>query len=520
MSFSGNIEDVSIADTLQFIHLGGRSGTLRLVCGEEKAQIGFHHGRIVQAWSPGSKRLGELLMEAGIIDQNALETALATQQGMHPRKSLGQILVSMGALEADAIYKTLERQIQGTVRDLVSWSRGTFEFDLDDLRPMDEVAVYPGDVVNLHVDTQMVLLDALRLFDERNRDAQAPPQPNALEAPTAPIRPATNPAQRPVPKPALPRPQKAAAVQPALAPPRLQVVSADPQMVERIVHALKPGEATVVKVTLREAGTPPPGEPSPIVLLDLRHGGVALESLAGLRRSRPRSSVIAVVDAATIVPAVYDAGALAAVEAKPAVIASCFRSAVQNRRDLWTGGMRPEFLKENYAKLRRIVGDLRSGLISTTISLSLMNIISESVERAVLFLARRDELTVLGAFGAGQGGEQLALLTHGYRLPLTSKCALTDSLDDGQVRSANFDEARFPESFTKLLEKPRSGQCAIFPVLGGQKVIAVVYADNGFSNTAIEQVEMLELAAVQAGLALENELLRRQVGHAKREGGA
>jgi GAF domain-containing protein len=142
------------------------------------------------------------------------------------------------------------------------------------------------------------------------------------------------------------------------------------------------------------------------------------------------------------------------------------------------------------------------------------------VERAVLFLARRDEMTVLGAFGAGQGGEQLALLTHGYRLPLTSKCALTDSLDDGQVRSANFDEARFPESFTRLLGKPRSGQCAIFPVLGGQKVIAVVYADNGFSNTAIEQVEMLELAAVQAGLALENELLRRQVGHAKREGGA
>jgi hypothetical protein len=205
MSFSGNIEDVSIADTLQFIHLGGRSGTLRLVCGEEKAQIGFHHGRIVQAWSPGSKRLGELLMEAGIIDQTALETALATQQGQHPRKSLGQILVSMGALEADAIYKTLERQIQGTVRDLVAWSRGTFEFDLDDLRPMDEVAVYPGDVVNLHVDTQMVLLDALRLFDERNRDAQAAP-PNALDAPTAPIRPPTNPAQRPVPKPPLPRP--------------------------------------------------------------------------------------------------------------------------------------------------------------------------------------------------------------------------------------------------------------------------------------------------------------------------
>jgi GAF domain-containing protein len=46
--------------------------------------------------------------------------------------------------------------------------------------------------------------------------------------------------------------------------------------------------------------------------------------------------------------------------------------------------------------------------------------------------------------------------------------------------------------------------------MGGQRVIAVVYADNGPSNRAIEELDILELAAAQAGLALENELLRRQ----------
>ena len=62
-----------------------------------------------------------------------------------------------------------------------------------------------------------------------------------------------------------------------------------------------------------------------------------------------------------------------------------------------------------------------------------------------------------------------------------------------------------------MLGKPRTGQCAVFPVMGGQRVIALVYADNGNSNRAIEELEMLELAASQAGLAFENELLRRQV---------
>ena len=83
-------------------------------------------------------------------------------------------------------------------------------------------------------------------------------------------------------------------------------------------------------------------------------------------------------------------------------------------------------------------------------------------------------------------------------------------MGDGQVRASEFEEARFPPQFAEIVGKPRSGQCAIFPVLGGQRVIALIYADNGPSNRAIEELDILELAAAQAGLAFENELLRRQ----------
>src|SRR5207244_159922 len=166
----------------------------------------------------------------------------------------------------------------------------------------------------------------------------------------------------------------------------------------------------------------------------------------------------------------------------------------------------------NFAKLRRIVGDLRSGLISSTISLSLMNIISESVERAVLLLVRREGLTALGAFGNSPGGQPLAQLTRGLKIALASHNALTDSLADAQVRSMPFAEGRFPDTFAKLLGAPRSGQCAVFPVLGGKRVLALVDADNGHINQPIEELDILEWAASQAGLAFENELLRRKIG--------
>jgi ActR/RegA family two-component response regulator len=509
MSLSGNLQDVSVADAMQFIHLGGRTGTLTLLRGDVKAEIAFHQGRIVNASAPGTKRLGELLVDAGAIDSPTLKEALRKQAEEHPRRSLGQILVAMQVVDGDTIYRTIEQQIERTIYDLVTWNHGTFQFALDDLKPIDDIAVVPGDVIrHLNLDTQMVLLDALRIFDERSRQTRE-------ERNDSPAGVGTVPAGRMVPPitpvplaRSTPTPANGVGLLPEQPRTRLQIVTTDRELAERLAHVL-PG-VTVARVSVRDAGTPPPGEPPPMVLLDMRAAGVGLDAVSALRRARPRASILVLIDGQAPAAPIYQAGALAVLPAELDLVAACFRSLAHNRQDLMTGGPRADRLNANFAKLRRIVGDLRSGLISTTISLSLMNIISESVERAVLFLVRREGLTALGAFGNTPGGQPLAQLTRGLKIDLASKNALTESLADGQVRAIPFDEASFPDGFRSLVGKPRSGECAIFPVMGGQRVIALVYADNGPSNRAIEELDILELAAAQAGLAFENELLRRQ----------
>src|SRR2546429_868592 len=99
MSLSGNIEDVSVADALQFIHLGGRTGTLTLNCGEAKAGIGFHQGHIVNAWAPGGKRLGELLIEAGGLQPAALRGGPPPPETEEPRPPRGQVLRALNAAD-------------------------------------------------------------------------------------------------------------------------------------------------------------------------------------------------------------------------------------------------------------------------------------------------------------------------------------------------------------------------------------------------------------------------------------
>src|SRR5256712_2641308 len=195
MSLSGNLEDVSVADALQFIHLGGRTGTLTLTRGDMTAEIGFHQGRIVNAWGPGSKRLGDLLVDSGSLTRDKLEEALRAQESERPRRSLGQILVAMDALSTEAMYTAVQHQIERTVYDLVTWTQGTFHFALDDLKPIDDISVFPGDIVgHLRLDTQAVLLDALRIFDEKNRGGEPngkAPAVAAEETPSVGLEPDT-----------------------------------------------------------------------------------------------------------------------------------------------------------------------------------------------------------------------------------------------------------------------------------------------------------------------------------------
>ena len=65
MSLKGNLEDVSVVDVIQFIYIGGRTGTLGFRTDDKEARLGFQRGRITNAWRTGAPRLGELLVSAG-----------------------------------------------------------------------------------------------------------------------------------------------------------------------------------------------------------------------------------------------------------------------------------------------------------------------------------------------------------------------------------------------------------------------------------------------------------------------
>jgi ActR/RegA family two-component response regulator len=519
MGISGSLKDVSVADVMQFIHLGRRTGTLLLSQGSKRAMIGFHLGRLVSAQAPRTPKLGDLLVTSGMIDRGILDRAIHSQQSEIERRSLGQILLSTGSLDPEGLRQVIAQQIEQAVSEVMVWDSGNFEFAIDDLRPIDDIALYPSDVLpDADINTQMVLLEAARIFDERNRDRA---EGHDSTAGTYPAGDSTNPTMMVESAHGGLMVADADEMEPREVPKhaaellKLHLVSTDTGFAERLGEAMQHEVAGVEVTNLAQAGTVEPGEPPPVILLDLRTlGGVTLEQAASVRRARPKASLIALVDPGAAFVKAYEAGVLAALPADLEAVVACIENVIDTRRDL-VRGARGEESRTGVARLRRVFGDLRSGLISATVALNLMHIVSESVERAILFLVKRDHLVALGAFGMDARGRPLAESTRALKLEMSGESVLIHSLETGEVQSVDFEQSGLPEAFCQMIGRPRTGQVVCFPVLGAQRVISVIYTDNGDRDTPIEDIDILELATAQVGMAFENELLRRQISQGR-----
>jgi len=519
MSINGVLEDLALADVLQFIHLGRRTGTLYMWQDDEhRAEIGFHDGKIVSAWTPGQHKLGQLLEAAEVIDRETLEAALAEQREDDDR-NLGQILVARGAIEREDILRVLREQVESTIFELVTWKHGRFHFEVDELHPVDGFELATGELLEaLDLNTQMLLLEATRIFDERHREqVTGEEDAEGLSALDRRLRLAgfgrtLGPGERTAPEDRGEERSGSATAEPILESVRCQVVSRDSELTSALRRGLPAELARVVSVRLREAGNRMPGEgASPIVVLDLRLEDLGTEEIATLARTRPTASVLAVVGSPEEVPAALEAGALAAVEAGSESVVHCCRNLIrvfshpQPKGTFGYGG------RGGYSRFRRAIFDVQSGLLSATMALNLMHVISESVERAVLFLVQGEELRAVGAFGFSDSGESLAQLTKGLKLEPGPRCALRLATEDRKPRSVGFEEAELPEWFAEMLGAPANGQTVIFPVLGAERAISVIYTDNGALEDEIQDIKILELATSQVGVAFENELLRQEM---------
>jgi hypothetical protein len=168
MPFTGELEHLNIVDIIQLVHTTRKSGIFSVKGRNGESRIVFNAGYIVGAnHIDNSVRIGTVLVKTGAITIDDLKQAMGVMKNADKnRMPLLATLVQMGKLKREDALRGLKKLVELTIVELMGWTKGTFTFDTDAI-----VVVSEGEQ-DLGVDAQMVLMDALRIFDERERDRQ------------------------------------------------------------------------------------------------------------------------------------------------------------------------------------------------------------------------------------------------------------------------------------------------------------------------------------------------------------
>jgi hypothetical protein len=176
MAFTGDLEHLHIVDIIQLLHTTRKSGTFSVKGSKGESRIIFSNGYIVGASHLDNKiRIGTVLVKMNAITLEDLEQALEIQKNVgRDRKPLIATLIEMGRLSPEEASKGLRKLIEMTIVELIGWTKGTFTLETDDI-PVTPECHYPIGTMEqvMSLDAQMVLMDALRIFDERERDRQS-----------------------------------------------------------------------------------------------------------------------------------------------------------------------------------------------------------------------------------------------------------------------------------------------------------------------------------------------------------
>ncbi len=176
MAITGDLENLHIVDIIQLIHTTRMSGTFSVNGSKGESRIIFSDGYIVGATHLNNKiRIGTVLAKMKLVTPEDIEQAMNTQKNAgKDRLPLLVTLLKMGKLREDEAAKALRKLIEITIVELMSWTKGNFTFDTEAIAVSHDCSYRPGQMEQvMTLDAQMVLMDALRIYDEQEHDRRS-----------------------------------------------------------------------------------------------------------------------------------------------------------------------------------------------------------------------------------------------------------------------------------------------------------------------------------------------------------
>ena len=142
ISMQGNISVIELNTIFQFLDYAGLSGELRVVTEQNNASFFFNKGLLIfGSLSFNKKRIGDMLIDSGLITRDQLNRCLLIHSQLGGRRRLGDILVRKGLVNFNDLSDSLQVQARDAFFETLSWKRGMFFFYANQYPAKDEILI-------------------------------------------------------------------------------------------------------------------------------------------------------------------------------------------------------------------------------------------------------------------------------------------------------------------------------------------------------------------------------------------
>lgn len=167
--------------------------------------------------------------------------------------------------------------------------------------------------------------------------------------------------------------------------------------------------------------------------------------------------------------------------------------------------------------LRSMFDELRFPTATSEVTLLILRYASEVVNRAVLFMVKKDEVRGLGQFGIELKGRSADQVVRNIKVPLNKPSLFLTVIENRRSYLGPFEPNECNNYLANELGGVRPDMVLAIPLVVDNKIALVVYGDNQPEGHPIRGVDTLEIFMNQAGMALEKALLEKRIAELQKE---
>ena len=173
--------------------------------------------------------------------------------------------------------------------------------------------------------------------------------------------------------------------------------------------------------------------------------------------------------------------------------------------------------RKEITALRSMFEELRFPTATAEVTLLILRYASEVVNRAILFMVKKNEVRGLGQFGIELKGRAADQVVRNITIPLDQPSLFLNAIESRRSYTGILEENSLNTYLVNELGGVMPDQVLIIPLVVDGKVALLVYGDNLPERRKIRDVDTLEMFMNQAGMALEKALLEKKLAELQRE---